>query len=448
MQMIPGKLDCTRISLRCRSRFAQILLFVTLLCSQHSAALAQTAAPPQYPEVAWLGRYTYCNPYFGFRFALPAGLKSETIYLPVQPNGRHMLLATRFQRLDRSAELFISAFEDSAEDPAHLAAKARVQQAHHGGLTTTGPSALPIHEHRFYRLHIAADASGPGDESSYYTVLRGYVVHFAIFSHGHELAAAVESAIEHLEFVEPTDAGCSAAAPGSSAVPPEARRFYGPALPTAMVESTVRAQPGYAIPSGKLSQRVFTSAALGVRVELPPGWQPMPTYDAYRVTELMRDPTADPGITDRRRALFRACSRVIFAAADSGTEMIAEVHPGLAIVAMAQGCVPDMVMPATPDDHAASEELATVLARSLGVPLLGRGSARVNAQGSLTFDLDGTLPYQLPGEKLSRRLSLRVSTTASGSWFIFVYSATPTPAAQRELESHISVGPAEPGAVR
>lgn len=124
------------------------------------------------------------------------------------------------------------------------------------------------------------------------------------------------------------------------------------------------------------------------------------------------------------------------------------MHPGIALVAMAQGCVPDMVMPAGAEDHAASEELATVLARSLGVPLLTRGSARVNAQGGLTFDLDGTLPYQVPGEKLSRRLSLRVSATASGRWFIFVFSATSSPAAQRELESRISIGPVPAGAER
>lgn len=441
--MIPGKLDCNRISLRRRSRFTHIIFFVTFLCFSHTGTQAQSA-PPEYPEVGWLGRSTYCNPYFGFRLALPAGFKSETIYLPVQPQGRHMLLATHLQRLDRSADLLISAFEDQSDDPAHLAAKARARQAHHGGLTTTGPTAGSIHDHRFYRLHIASGTPNAPDESSYFFMLRGYVVHFAVFAHEHELSAAIEAAIGRLEFVEPGSAACVVPADSSPnvAVP---RLYYGPALPTELVESTVRAQPGYSIPSGEFSHGAFTSPALGVRVELPPHWQPIPSHDAFRITELMRDPTSDPGSSDRRRALFRACSRVIFAAADSETELIAEVHPGIALVAMAQGCVPDMVMPAGADDHAASEELATVLARSLGVPLLTRGSARVNAQGGLTFDLDGTLPYQVPGEKLSRRLSLRVSATASGRWFIFVFSATSTPAAQREIESRISIGPAPAG---
>jgi hypothetical protein len=450
MLIIPGKLDCTRIGPCLYSRAVRIVLFVALLCVLCLGALAQSAdAPPQYPEVAWLGRSTYCNPYFGFQFRLPAELKPEPIYLAVQPHGRHMLFAMHLQRLDRSADVFVSAFEDSSEKPAHLAAKARVQQAHRGGLNFTGPHHISVHGHEFYRLRITGDVPGPGNESSYYFALRGYVLHFAIITTEHDLAAGLESAMEHLELFEPGHDACTspALAPAPAAMasplhaePALARLYYGPALPTDLVESTLRDFPGDSIPSGEFSHQTFTAPALGFRVELPPGWQALPTREAYRVTELMRDPTADPEFNDRRRALFRACSRVVFAAADPKTKMISEVHPGFAIVAMPQGCVPDLVLPATPDDRAAAEDFATLLARSLGLPLLGHGSSHGDSDGRLTFDLDGTLPYQVPGEKLSRRLGLRVSTRASGRWLIFVYSVMPTPGAQRELESHITIG--------
>jgi hypothetical protein len=447
MLKFPGKVDCTRISPHRRSRAAYIILFVTVLSVLCSGALEQSPdAPPQYPEVAWLGRSTYCNPYLGFSFALPAEFKTEPIYLPVQPPGRHMLIAMHLQRLDRPADLFVSAFEDNSDKPAHLAAKVRAQQAHRGGLTTTGPNSISVHRHQFYRLHIIGDA-GLGNESSYYFELRGYVVHIAIFSHEHDLAAGLESAMEHLEFVEPGGSACTAPAPApaamaspSHAAPAPARLYYGPALPTDLVESTVRESPGYSIPSGQFSHQTFTAPRLGVRVELPPGWQALPSHEAYRISELMRDPTADPGVTDRRRALFRACSRVVFTAADPKTEMTAEVHPGIAVVAMPQGCVPDLMLPSLPDDRPAFEDFATLMVRSLGVPLLGRGSSHGDSEGRVTFDLDGALPYQVPGEKLSRRLSLRVSAIASGRWLIFVYSVTPTPAAQRELESHVMIG--------
>jgi hypothetical protein len=443
MPKFPGKVDCTRTSPHRRSRASHFILFLILLGALRSVTLAQSpTAPPEYPEVAWLGRSTYCNPYLGFRFALPAELKREPIYLPVQAQGRHMLLALHLQRLDRVADVLISAFEDSSEKPAHLAAKARVQQAHRAGLTFNGPHSVPVHGHEFYRLHIAGDGPGPGNESSFFFAQRGYVVHIAIFSHDHDLAALLESSMEHLELFEPGTA-CAPPAPKTGELlhdPANAVPYYGPALPTDLVAATVREAPGHSVPSGRFSRQTFTDSVLGVRIELPPDWRALPPHEAFRVTELMRDPTADPGSSDRRRAMFRACSKVVFTAFDSKTEMIPEVHPGLAVLAMPQGCVPDLVLPAAPSDRAASEDFATVLVRSLGVPLLGHGSSHATSDGRLTFDLDGTLPYQLPGEKLSRRLSLRVSATASGRWLIFVYSVTPTSSAEHELESHIMIG--------
>ena len=422
------------------------LICICLFCA------AATAQP--YPEVAWLAPSSYCNPYFGFRLTLPPELKSEPIFLPVEAtNRRHMLLALRLWRLDRSADLFISAFEDGSENPAHLAAKVRMRMARDAGLLTTGPRELSVADHKFYRLSIFNDAPGPGNESSYFLAMRGSVLQIAIFSHADDLAASLKAALEHLEFLKPEQAACTSAparAPDAiasgvttNAAPPAprpARLYYGPALPTALVESTLRASPGNSVPLGEFSRGTFADAALGVRAALPKGWQALPSDQADRVTELMRDPLDDPGAGDRRRALFRACSRVLFTAADPATEMITDVHPALAILAMPQGCIPDMVPPTTLEDRAATADFATVLVRSLGVPLLRRASPERRAGGSLSFNLEGTLPYQLPGEKLSRRLGLRVAATASGPWLILVYSVTPTPAFERELDAHIAIG--------
>ena len=468
MQMIPGKLDCTRSRLRRRNLSASIILLViflwiltTGLQAQSSATpehAPQQSAPPQYPEVAWLGPSSYCNPFFGFRLALPSEFKSDKIYLPVQqPQGGHVLLALYLQRLGRSAQLFVSAFQDSSENPAHLAAKARVKQAQHAGLNASGPREVSIHEHKFSRLDIIGDPQGIGVERSFYFAAHGYVIHFAIFSHQQELAGAVESAIlQRIQFADSAADSCAAtpalasspaavAADLSSAptasVPNAAadpHTIYGPALPTALVDETLRQSPGLSIPSGEFSNSAFTDPALGVRFELLPRWQPLPAAEAYRVLELMRDPQDDPASSDRRRALFRACSRVLFAAADPSIEITAEVHPGLAIVAMPLGCVPDMMLP-TADDHAGAEDFATIMARSLGLTLLAHGHVRANPQGRLVFHLDGTLPYRIPGEKLSRRLSLRVSAVSSGNWLLFVYTVAPTPAAEREFESRVAI---------
>lgn len=429
MQTNPGKLDCTRITLRRPSLFGQIVLKAIFLVASSVLLAAQSAAPPQYPELARLGPSSYCNPFFGFRLALPAELKAERIHLPVQPPHKHLLLALRLTRLDRTVELFITAFEDSAEDPAALAAKARAHMLRHG-MNVLGPNKVSVHGRTFYRIHIVDDARGSAAESSYYLYERGYVIRLAIFSHDHELSKAVESAVEHLKFAEPADVACAAP-------PDEERIFYGPALPTDLVESTIVAMPGVSIPPGEFSGRSFSAPPLGVRVALPPGWQPLPAEQAYRVIELMRDPTADPESTDRRRNLFRACSRTLFAASDPRQEITSEVHPGLAVVAMPQGCVPDMLPPTSAEDRDAAGEFATVMARTLGVTLVSRWRIRTNAQGLISSHLDGSLPYHVHGEPLARRISLRISAIANGNWIILIYSVAPSPAVEREIESRI-----------
>ena len=263
--MFPGKLDCTRSTPHRRGRAAYNLLCV-LLFYLSAASLAQsfsplshrygTSASPQladagyYPEVAWLGQSTYCNPYFGFRLVLPRELKPEPIYLSVQPSGRHMLLALHLHRLDRSADLFLSAFEDSSADSARRAAKSRMQQAHSAGLSGSGPHKLNLHQRPFFRLHIL-NTSDPGDESSYYFTQRGYVLHAAIFSPQESLAAAISSAIEHLEFFDPDPDACTSATDASatgSAALPQASATGSAALPQASATGSA-ALPAMPTPS-------------------------------------------------------------------------------------------------------------------------------------------------------------------------------------------------------
>ncbi len=479
MREFPGKVDCTRSTPHLRSRAAHILLPFIFLCGFCAGARPQTSALPQYPEVAWLGQSSYCNPYFGIRLTLPSEFKSGPLYLPVQPLEHHMLLAQRFQRLDSTADLLISAMQNGSgdPDPALLAAKARVLDAHRQGLFTHGPKELSIQQHKLYSVRIANLAGG--QETSYYLTLRGYIVHIAVLSQEPNLLARLNSAVEHLEFLDTEQSACTAATPtvmppatpaamaapptassiapqpasssaSQPAAPEPAQLYYGPALPTALVAATVSQSPGRTVPTGQFSQRVFVDPELGLRVLLPPDWHPQSDDRADQIIELMRAPI-DPESDDLRRALFRACSRVLFtadgpAAALDPQPEIPGLRPALAVLAMPQGCVPDMVPPATPEDSATNLNLfANSALHSLGVPLLNHGSfyrASPNASDDRrpVFELDGALPYQLPGETLYRRLSLRVLIKPSGPWLIFVYSVAPSSAAQRELASHITIG--------
>lgn len=464
MPIFPGKLDCNRSHSRLHTM--RIILLIGLCFGAAIARAQSVASPPQYPEIGWLTDSTYCNPYFGIRLNLPAGFRTERIYLPVQPNGRHMLLAMHLLQVDRSADIFLSAFEDNAPDSALRAARSRQQDARAASLTAHGPKQVHVHEHPLYRLNVTNLNGGSDAENNYYLAMRGWVLHFAIISSEQDLAAPISSAIEHLEFLDSvphpcapapmsnqladgnitnsarpmsfTDMPAAIAGNATSSVSPEAPRiYYGPSLPTALVESTLREAPGNSIPAGEFTRGVFSDPEVGVRFHLPRGWQPMSADDAYGVTELMRDPVSDPDAGDRRRALFRTCSRVLFSAADPATELVPEVHPAIAIAAMPQGCVPDLVLPARTDDFSGAEDFGNLLARSLGAFLLHHGNIQELTSGRTLFQLDGALPYQAPGELLTRRFSLRVTATTSGPWLIFIYSIAANPAAQRELESRI-----------
>jgi hypothetical protein len=406
----------------------QILL---LFIIWHGAAFAQVASEgAQYPEIARLGPSSYCNPYFGFRVHFPSEYRAERIHLPVQPHGRHVLLALHIERLYHEAELIVAATEDGKEDAAERAAKMHSREAHDHRKIPSGPHGTEIGGKKLYRVRVSEDGLEAAGEDSYFMEERGNVLHFAIYSHDPELSSALASLIHHMEFFEPGAEGCAADDAGE-------HLFYGPALPTEMVDEMIRARPADRVPAGVVTGRTFRAPAMGVRVELPAHWQPLPAEESYRVIELMRDPTEDEESSDRRRVLFRSCARVLFAAHDPQTEIIPEVHPGLVVAAMPRGCVPDLIFPASTEDHEGTEEFANLCARSIGLNLLHHGRLLRNPSGRLIFHLDGALPYRVTGEPLLRRFSLRVSAAMQGRWVLFVYVVSPSPSAQREVESHI-----------
>jgi hypothetical protein len=454
-----AKFDCTRILLWLLAgsqKLARLAIPAAFLCA---LVQAQEQPRPIYPEVGRLGHSSYCSPFFGFRLQWPGEFKSDPIYLPVQPHDQHMLLALHLHRLDRTGELFISAFEGNAKavEPARKAAKEHIQEAHKQGRHATGPGTLRLDDRELLTVHINSDVSGPGSESSFFFFDGGYVLHIAIFSHEPELISAIEKSVAHMDFMEPGGEACrvsvpaamAKAAPPSSAAagqltgPPPERLYYGPALPTELVDATLQQSLGNSVPAGQFAEGLFTDPALGIRVGVPKGWEPLDLGDVNRVTEVMRDPVTDAESWDRRRALFRSCSRALFAAHDPHRELLTGVHPSFVLVAMPLGCIPDLTPPDRLGDVAADYEFASLLLRSTGAMLLERGKIR-DADGRIVFNLDGALPYNAPGERLARRLSLRLSATTNGPWLLLVYSVTEAPSDQRELESGIVIGNPSP----
>jgi hypothetical protein len=415
MQKYPGKLDCTRIG-HCRcTRGAQILLLVLAF-----AAPSRAQAVP-YPEIARLGSSSYCNPFFGFRMAMPSEMRLARYHLPVQPPGKHLLLAVSLSRLDRAADFYISAFEDRSPEAAHMAARVRLRQLYRAGANATAPAPLLIAGHKLFRVHAEGDAA-TGDESSYYLDARGWVVRFEIHAQQHGLEPDIAAAIEHLSFFDP-------AAPAAECTSDPV--YYGPALPTALVEETIERHPGERVPAGEFLRGTFQAPALGLQVQIPQRWRLLTREESEKLPELLAEPQPN-----RRHELLRACSRVLFGAIDPLVEPVSGVHPSLEAMAMPRGCVPDLVPPAPDAGREGATDFADVLLQSLGFKLSEQW--RVHAAPG-AYGLDGFLPYHVPEEALARRLHLRVSVLPAGEHLLLFYSVTTSQIEQRSLEAGISV---------
>lgn len=386
------------------------------------ALLAACLLPPQaraaeYPELARLGPAEYCNPYFGFRLPLPPAIHSERYYRPNPPEGRHMLLALNLWRLDHSAELFITSFEDATPDAAGLAAHARLKQQKQVYFSASMPPPIEVAGHKIYRLKAEGDAH-LGYASTWFVELRGSVVVISLHSREPGLEPAVAAAVEHMTFFAP---GAEACAAGDL--------YYGPALPSALVEETIARAPGRSVPAGELQAGEYVAPALGLRVGMPPRWVPLSVEEREGLPELLAEPAPS-----RRHQLLRACSRVLFAAVDPLVEPVSGVHPSLGLLALPRGCVPDLLPPPLDAGREAEMEFGDLLLLSLG--FAANDEWKLYHEGGL-HHLDGVMPYHVPGEEMTRRLTVRVSVASRGDYLVLLYTVTTSPSEQRRLGEHI-----------
>ena len=377
----------------------------------------------RYPEVGRLGEAAYCNPFFGFRLPLPAEMKMRRLHLPVQPAGRHVLLALRYSRLDRPAEFFISAFPDATPQAAKLAAAVHRQE-----LSKVAPSSPELREvslagHSVQRLRAALNARD-GNELDFYFETRGWVVRLEIHTLDREMEDALAAQVAKLSFFadasDAADAGCA-----------EAPLYYGPGLPTSLVDERIAQHPGSTVPAGEFRDGVFSAPFLGLRVTLPARWQTLSEAERERLPELLAEPEKN-----RRHDLLRACSRVLFGAYDPLVEPVSGVHPALAVSAMPLGCVPGLVPPAPTAQPEVLYDFGHALLDSMGLGAIGEWKMRPE-RGA--YSLAGAMPYRVPGEPLSRRLTLRVSAIPRGDSLLLIYSVTTSPSGQRALNEHISL---------
>ncbi|HUO59699.1 MAG TPA: hypothetical protein VMU24_03460 [Candidatus Acidoferrales bacterium] len=414
-------------------------LMLLLGCTVLPRALSQDAPSIKSPtsrlepESGMLSQTRYTSLYFGFALNLPPSSDLRRIRATLQPSGIHALLALRNFAGDRSTRLVIRAHDarESGVD-AEFFARERLQQLRESEPTWHGPEAKKFGDLPAWRIEIGQGGYAFVHSLSWFFALRGYVVQVDLDYSDEEYGAKMVKHIESMEFFSaPLEDGRAAEVVGPGAEP-----YNGPALPTSFVDRMLTERPGEKLDAGEWHGQEYRNASAGLRVRLPQGWVAKPTTSAEHILLNGVDPDVQLETPDRRHELWLACTRTLIVAEDRAHAAVPGLYPALVITLLKRDCMPDLDIPTQKDDAFGLDLLASTLVRATEMTKFHRGRWSQRGQ-NVTFALDGSLPYEVPQDRLARRLSLQLLLVPRGEYFITVFAMAENADALRRLEQGI-----------
>lgn len=425
-----------------RLRAMCVLMFVLgcvapnrLLCQ--FAPLANEHAPAMEPEAGMLSQRRYTSLYFGFAVNLPPAEEMRRIRATLQPSGIHALLALRNNAGDRSTRLVIRAHDtrESGVD-AEFFARERLQQLRETEPGWRGPVGKTVGKHPAWRIEIGQSGYAFVHSVSWFFPVRGYVVQVDLDSSDEQYGAKMEKAIESMEFFDaPLDDAKAAEVAGGGAEP-----YDGPALPTSFVDRMLSQRPGEKLDAGQWKGPEYRNASAGLRVRLPQGWVTRSVSATDHILLNGVDPDVQLETPDRRHALWVACTRTLVVAEDTAHPAAPGLHPAMVISILKHDCMPDLEIPQRNDDVFGLDLLASTLVRATEMTKFHRGHWKQRGQ-LVTFSLDAALAYEVPQDRLARRMSLQLLLVPRGEYFVAVFAMAENSDALRRLEQNIVLEP-------
>ena len=422
--------------MRLRAICVLMLLLGCAAPSRVHCQIAPTATPQPStlePEAGLLSVKRYTSLYFGFAINLPPAEEMRRIRATLQPSGIHALLALRNYAGDRSTRLVIRAHDtrQSGVD-AEFFARERLQQLRASEPTWHGPIAKNIGKNPAWRIDIGQGGYAFIHSVSWFFAVRGYVVQVDLDSSDEQYGAKMEKAIEAIEFFDPPLEGEKA----PEVAGPGAEPYDGPALPTSFVDHMLSARPGEKLDAGQWRAQEYRNATAGLRVRLPQGWVSRPVSATDHILLNGVDPDVQLETPDRRHALWLACTRTLLVAEDKAHPAAPGLYPAVVITLLKRDCMPDLEIPQNKDDAFGLDLLASTLVRATEMTKFNRGHWK--KRGSLTtFSLDSALSYEVPDDRLARRLSLQLLLVPRGEYYIAVFAMAENADALRKLEQNI-----------
>ncbi len=404
------------------------------------ASSAPAAAQEVYPDQGYLSPTRYVNRYFGFAFELPADLRLEPIPQPVARDSRIQILQLGGPP---PAYAFVSIFAlplraKPSTDAKVVLRKALDQELFYGVEELHGLSKTMLDGHQFYFYETRR---GADQHMALATNLEGHVVVVKVGANNEKAVKELESSFQHVTFVAPAKAREYAGT--------DAWEYEGPAISSHRLAQLQADPPAKHIDPGKFTGNVYENQSLGFHYRVQPGWILESEGAVQPAIERSRKSDVDqPWMGTGEQELMKICNRTLFSAwakrPGTGGQLSYDDFGEVTVSAISTACFPGMRFPAKVSDKRSIEDF--LLQFGLTHPVLRdmRDAKAFTAGGNVVVYLHGTVAFQVPGDELSRRLSIALAVTSRRGYLLTWFFAAPHDSELKELLEEQIAFDAEP----
>ncbi|HEX8810409.1 MAG TPA: hypothetical protein VF742_00325, partial [Terracidiphilus sp.] len=285
--------------------------------------------------------------------------------------------------------------------------------------------ALDGHQFYFYETRRGAD-----QHMALAANLEGYAVLAVLAANDVKTVKELESSFQHVTFVAPAKIHELAGT--------DAKEYEGPALSSHRLAQLQADPPANHIAAGEFLGTMYKNQELGFSYGIPPGWTLEAEGAVQPAVERSRKrDSEDSWMGAGERELMKVCSRTLFSAlakrpAADG-QLSYDDFGEVTVSASSTTCFPGMKFPAIPTDGRAVQDF--LLQFGLTHPILRsmRDAKAFTSAGSVIVFLHGTVAFQVPGDELSRRLSIAMAVTSRRGYLLTWFFAAPHDSELKEL---------------
>jgi len=391
-------------------------------------ALTPAAAQEIYPDQGYLSATRYASRFFGFVFDLPPDARLEPVPQPVARDGRIQMLQLAGPP-PTYAMVSIVAFSLRAKslDAKVILQKALEQERFHGAEQLRGLSKATVAGHLFYFYETRRGADQHMELAS---SLEGYVLVVTLAATNETTVKELESCFLHVTFLT--------AAKVREAAGPDAVEYEGPALSPHRLAQFQADPPANHIDGGKLSGSLYENHGLGFSYRIPQGWI-MESEGAVQpaIERSRRRDFEDPWMGAGERDLMKVCNRTLFSAwakrPGADGQLSYDEFGEITVSAVPLACFPGMKFPASTTDRRTAQDFLLQFGMTHPVVRDMRDAKVFTSGGNLVVFLHGTVGFQVPGDELSRRLSIAMTVTSRHGYLVTWFFAAPHDSELREL---------------